>query len=119
MRVAHRDVPLREVDLPMRRYSNLVVTCVVCAVILIVGALSNERGVAVTSAAGDVGYLDQAFPINPDYSEYAPTGEKPQSKLWFNDGRWWASMLHSDSKFYIFYLDLNTQTWVKTNTPLD
>jgi hypothetical protein len=28
-------------------------------------------------------------------------------------------MLHSDSKFYIFYLDLNTQTWVKTDTPLD
>jgi hypothetical protein len=104
----------------MRRYLNLVVACLACGAILAVSGLSNERGgVAVTNAAGDVGYLDQTFPTNPDYGEYAPTGEKPQSKLWFNDGRWWASMLHSDSKFYIFYLDLNTQTWVKTDTPLD
>jgi hypothetical protein len=104
----------------MRRSLTLAVTCLMCTAIVAMGALFGGRSlVAVTSAAGDVGYQDQSFPANPDYSEFAPTGEKPQSKLWFNDGRWWASMLHSDGKYYIFYLDLNTQTWVKTNTPLD
>jgi hypothetical protein len=28
-------------------------------------------------------------------------------------------MLHSDSKFYIFYLDLNSQTWIRAETMLD
>jgi hypothetical protein len=104
----------------MRRYLNLAITCLACCIILATVAFSHGRGgVAVTKAAGDVGYLDQTFPANPDYDQFAPTGEKPQSKLWFNGGRWWASMLHSDSKYYIFYLDLSTQTWIKTNTMLD
>jgi hypothetical protein len=104
----------------MRRHLNLTLTCLACGIILATVAFSHGHGgIAVTNAAGDVGYLDQTFPANPDYDEFAPTGEKPQSKLWFNGGRWWASMLHSDSKFYIFYLDLNTQTWVKTDTVLD
>jgi hypothetical protein len=77
--------------------------------------------VAVVVAAADpclpTGCKDQAFPANSNKTNFSPTGEKPQSKLWFNDGRWWASMLHSDSKYYIFYLE--GQTWIKTNTPLD
>jgi hypothetical protein len=102
----------------MRRYLNLVIACLTCAVILASVALSSGRdGVAVTNAAGDGGHQDQPFPANPDKVDFSPTGEKPQSKLWFNDGRWWADMLHSDSKYYIFYLD--GQTWVKTNTMLD
>src|SRR5262245_3960942 len=104
----------------MRRHLKLVVACLACGAVLAVSGLMGERGgVPVTTAAGDIGYRDQTFPANPNYSEFAPTGEKPQSKLWFNGGRWWADMVHSDSKYYIFYLDLNTQTWVKTDTPLD
>jgi hypothetical protein len=102
----------------MRRYLNLVIACLACAIILAVGALWNGRGgVAVTHAAGDVGYKDQAFPANPNKSDFSPTGEKPQSKLWFNGGRWWADMLHSDGQYYIFYLD--GQIWKKTTTLLD
>jgi len=37
-------------------------------------------------AAGDVGSRDFSFNAT---SVVAPTGEKPQSKLWFNDGTWW------------------------------
>lgn len=48
-----------------------------------------------------------------------PTGEKPQSKLWFNDGRWWADMLDPSGEHYIFYLDTASQTWVNTGTKLD
>src|SRR5690349_5306019 len=102
----------------MRRYLNLVLACLACSAIVALSGLAGGRGVvAVTSAAGDVGVQDQPFPSNPNKSDFSPTGEKPQSKLWFNGGHWWASMLHSDGHYYIFYL--NGQTWTKTSAALD
>jgi PKD repeat protein len=50
----------------------------------------------------------------------AATGEKPESKLWWNDGSWWASMLHPASQTYhIYRLDRPNQTWVDTGTLID
>jgi PKD repeat protein len=50
----------------------------------------------------------------------ASTGEKPESKLWWNDGSWWASMWDTGSAdFHIFKLDLGTQTWTDTGVALD
>jgi hypothetical protein len=50
----------------------------------------------------------------------APTADKPQSKLWFNDGFWWASMFASGAQeFHIFRLDPATQTWTDTGTLID
>jgi hypothetical protein len=81
------------------------------------GLFGGRAVVVVTGAPSSAGDLDQSFPTNPFKSDFSPTGEKPQSKLWWNDGRWWASMLHTDSKYYIFYLD--GQTWTSTGTLLD
>ncbi|HEX4930853.1 MAG TPA: DNRLRE domain-containing protein [Gaiellaceae bacterium] len=63
----------------------------------------------------DVGYQ------GPSYgSASAPTGEKPESKLWFNDGGWWADMWDPVAKrHFVNRLDLATQTWSKTATMLD
>jgi hypothetical protein len=48
------------------------------------------------------------------------TGTKPESKLWWNDGSWWASMWEVSAEEYrIFRLDLTTQTWIGTSVPLD
>jgi IPT/TIG domain len=50
----------------------------------------------------------------------APTGEKPESKLWWNDGLWWASLWNPTAAVYhIYQFDLPTQTWVDTGTPID
>jgi hypothetical protein len=50
----------------------------------------------------------------------APTGEKPESKLWFNAGSWWASMFSTAAAGYrIFRLDMDTQTWTDTGVALD
>jgi uncharacterized repeat protein (TIGR02059 family) len=70
---------------------------------------------AVASAdPGDIGFEGPAGPGG------APTGSKPESKLWFNDGRWWASMYDlGTSDFYIWVLDQSTDTWSRTNTRLD
>jgi hypothetical protein len=54
----------------------------------------------------------------PSYSgASAPTGEKPQSKLWYNDGIWWGSLINSGSR--IHRLNLATQTWTNTNVQID
>jgi PKD repeat protein len=52
----------------------------------------------------------------------AATGEKPESKLWFNDGRWWASMYHAASgTYHIWWLDRSASpaAWVDSGTVLD
>ena len=49
-----------------------------------------------------------------------PTGEKPQSKLWFNDGIWWADIFNNVvGSHRIYWLNLQTQTWNDTGTVLD
>jgi outer membrane biosynthesis protein TonB len=67
------------------------------------------------AASGDIGYRD--YDYNPGF---APTGSKPESKLWFNDGSWWAVMFApGDNAFGIFRLDRSTQAWIDSGTRLD
>ena len=80
------------------------------ALLLLAGA-SPARSDA---AAGYRDFSWQAKGVN------GPTGEKPQSKLWYNDGIWWADMFDvASNRWLIFRLDQATQTWLKTGTPLD
>ena len=66
------------------------------------------------AAAADVGYEDGS------YSGSAPTGREPQSKLWFNDGIWWASMYSSGAGAVdIHRLNWATQTWIDTGVKID
>lgn len=71
---------------------------------------------AASAAPGDVGYAGPS--TSGDGS--AATGEKPESKLWWHDGRWWAVLFHSGSQTHrIFWLDRSAQTWVDTGTVVD
>jgi PKD repeat protein len=72
-------------------------------------------GGAGVAAAADIGHQD--FPAAGE----AITGSKPESKLWYNDGIWWASMWSTAPTpgFYIYRLDTSTEDWIKTNTALD
>jgi hypothetical protein len=53
----------------------------------------------------------------------APTGQKPESKLWFNDGRWWAVLFNTSTKrFEIYGFNKGTQStnaWTTTGTAVD
>jgi hypothetical protein len=70
-----------------------------------------------SSAASDIGYRDFSYNAS---SVVAPTGEKPQSKLWFNDGTWWASMFNrSTEEFHIYRYDGVAHTWGDTGTLID
>src|SRR4051812_20051159 len=48
----------------------------------------------------------------------APTGEKPQSKLWFNDGAWWGILFRSSTSSYEIFRD-EAGTWTPTGTVVD
>ncbi|MGI8606599.1 MAG: hypothetical protein ACR2L0_05515, partial [Gaiellaceae bacterium] len=77
-------------------------------------ALSQPE--AARAAPGDIGYQGPSTVG----AGSAPTGSKPESKVWRNDGYWWASMWHAASgDFHIFRLDPATQAWVDTGVALD
>jgi hypothetical protein len=83
----------------------------ILAVFLLLALLPTE---AIVNP-GDIGFEDQDFT-----GTTAPTGSKPESKLWWNDGFWWGSLFDTLSgQYHIFKLDLATQTWVDTGVPLD
>jgi Ca2+-binding RTX toxin-like protein len=73
------------------------------------------RGAAL--AADDVGYRDFSFSASGVRN---PTGEKPQSKLWFNDGVWWGVLFdRSTESHHIYRYDPAAHTWSDTGTVVD
>src|SRR4051795_7899237 len=68
------------------------------------------------AAAGDAGYQDQSY----TGATYAPTSDKPQSKLWYAQGSWWADMFDTVSRtWHVFRLDRSTQAWTDTGVRID
>ena len=92
----------------------LVAVSIVAIVVLSWPVIGRASG--VSAVTGDVGFEDGSTAPAGD----AATGEKPESKLWFNDGTWWGSLIDATTGvYYIHRLDTATQTWIRTNTPLD
>jgi hypothetical protein len=48
-----------------------------------------------------------------------PTADKPQSKLWWNDGSWWADMWAPSNGWRIHKLDRAAKQWVDTGVGVD
>jgi PKD repeat protein len=70
----------------------------------------------ITASPGSIGFQD----MSTQGTGGAATGEKPESKLWFNDGSWWGVLFDSVSQtFHIFRLDRARQTWVDTTILVD
>ncbi len=85
--------------------------------LLALGGWPGPASPPVINAAADVGYPDFSYQYT---GVVTPTGEKPQSKLWYNDGRWWASMFNRTSHTHrIYWLNLANQTWNDTAVDLD
>ncbi|MGI5240391.1 hypothetical protein [Dactylosporangium sp. CA-139066] len=78
------------------------------------GTSNGSDAVFTTSVAGSIGVAGPATP------GAAATGEKPESKLWWNDGGWWAVLFDTVSQTnHIFRLDRSMQTWIDTGTQSD
>jgi hypothetical protein len=93
----------------MARGAILLVVALVIAAINQVYAAGTPLSVA--------GYL--GFHYGATVKEH-PTGEKPQSKLWWHDGRWWGSLFSpADGEYRIHYYDTGSHNWVATGTAID
>jgi hypothetical protein len=77
-------------------------------------------GVAALALPG-IARADTGFqgPSYPSGSSGPPTTSKPESKLWWNDGFWWASMFDGSGAYHIFRLKLRAQRWVDTGVVID
>ena len=94
---------------------RMVILAVVLSAIGVLGPYPENTPAAL--AAGDVGYRDFSFSANGVRN---PTGEKPQSKLWFNDGIWWGSLFNrSTEEYHIYRYDWAAHTWSDTGTLID
>jgi hypothetical protein len=82
------------------------------SVILVMALLPLDRHAL---AATNTGYKDFSYS-----GTSAPTGQRPQSKLWFNDGIWWGSLYNSSSRrFEIYRFNWAADTWSTTGTLID
>ena len=69
----------------------------------------------VPTAQADVGFVDGLFG-----GTSAPSGMKPQSKLWVADGIWWGVMFNGfTQRFEIYRRDAAQETWSTTGTVVD
>ncbi len=102
-------------------YLFLIAGLALFPLVLLLGFVSDAHG--GTPLVPGPGYLDFSYDdTDPLYANEvkAPTGEKAQSKLWWNDGYWWASMYVTQTHaFHIHRLQWGTQTWVDTGVKLD
>lgn len=91
-------------------------------VALAFGLFAIDIGSPPPACASDpvlAGFRDFAFPSGTG-GDSAATGEKPESKLWWNDGSWWG-VLWNDVRaaYHIYRLDVATQDWIDTGTAVD
>jgi len=83
-----------------------------CTVVLGIGSPVVPRAGAVE---GDVGYVGPAYT-----GTSAPTGQKPQSKLWFAHDQWWGVLWDVVSRdFHIFGYDSTANAWYDTGVLVD
>ena len=90
----------------------------VVAAVALAALTTATAAAAPATAAASIGVQDFSYaPLGG-----SPTESKPESKLWFNDGRWWASMFDPATQdHHIFWLDRSAspERWVDTGTTLD
>lgn len=92
-----------------------------------VAAIVAAMLLTLTSAIGQAG----AVPVGAGYRDHSydaasvdtPSQDKPQSKVWFTDGFWWAGMMDPESgtngDYRIYRYDASAHTWSATATVLD
>lgn len=101
----------------MRTMSHSLKNLLRLTFLLGLGLLVGFGGETAVSALATVGYEGHDYKIS-GVSE--PTAEMAQSKLWFHDGIWWASLLNKTSQSHqIYKLDWTTQQWSDTGVKLD
>jgi hypothetical protein len=67
----------------------------------------------------EFGYRDFHYPPGTA-DDSRPTGEKPESKLWWTDGFWWGVLWSTaGSAYHIYRFDPDIQDWIDTGAAAD
>jgi hypothetical protein len=109
----------------LMRYRAAIPLLSVFLGLLLANVYQWPQPAVMTTAAASFGTKGLGYwyknPASPKTSLVrTPTGEKPQSKLWYNDGFWWADLFNNVSgNYHIYRLNTQTQTWMDTGTVLD
>jgi Bacterial Ig-like domain len=93
-----------------RRLAVLVV-----ALAVTVGGLLAPAGPASAAVGVPVTYVDHAYPSTVT----RPSEDKPQSKLWFHDGTWWALMVGAGTSQVFIHELMADHTWRNTGALVD
>lgn len=79
-------------------------------------AVKNEN-ILLASIPAEEGYIDFSY---GSMIKEEPTAETAESKLWWNDGRWWGVLFDPVAQMNtIYWFDWGNKTWVKTDTTTD
>jgi hypothetical protein len=81
--------------------------------------LAGVSALAGPAAASDLGPVTYQGPVYGDLSSTPPTEDKPQSKLWFAAGTWWALMLSQQTGTIRVHRLLADHTWVPASGTVD
>ena len=103
---------------------RLITTVLAVAGLALVTITTTPTAQAV---AGDVGYADFQYgpPVTPSPTGFidpdnSPTASKPQSKLWFAQGRWWGVLQQPNTTtLSIWSFSSGTQSWTDTGVVVD
>ena len=72
-----------------------------------------------TDDPNDIGFHSSYKPTDGGGTPMEPTGSKPESKLWYHDGNWFAVMFYEQSgvtggeDFYIYRFDRQNNKWIR------
>jgi methionine-rich copper-binding protein CopC len=103
-------------DLALPRRSSLRRVLVVLAGVLALLAGGLRAAPGASAAVGvPASFLDQSYSASSP-----PSADKPQSKLWFADGSWWALMVAAGGTATYIHRLMPDHTWQKASTaPVD
>lgn len=89
--------------------------------VILVPVVLGCFGGSTAGVEGDAGLRGLSFSAPDAWGQpRSPTGQKPQSKLWFNDGYWWGSLYdRSTSQYHIHRYSRSARTWQDTGTLTD
>lgn len=89
-----------------------------CLVLMLVAVVAAQPSLGVeTGVAMESGYRTLPYGSEP---HAGPTGQKPESKLWFQDGAWWGCLFDVEARRYaIFRFQSLSQGWLPTGVAID
>src|SRR5215217_1800610 len=103
-------------EMPRQYTFSWMIRTIIALMLMTVVGFGSLSAPAAIATPTDVGYRDFSFGSGTGN----PTGEKPQSKLWFNDGIWWGALWDPGSNdTHIYRFDWAAQSWTDTGTLIE